>query len=574
MNKIKILLIDDNPFCKANEPMNTTARELLMKFLAINSETLYQMDEFGFPIFNIDTSGKNEGLLDYFELKWLYSTSSLKTYFNITNSVEDILGSAALGEFGYVPDIVVFDYALTGNEANQPKGYKYEFVKRKLDPCFNLFKKAMEKNISYKTSNFNYEWEKDKANKDRFGLFAGGVLVERFRHDTPCFGIPATYWETIKLEKSEPGFFEWFLADAFRNVFNNPDLKGKTETQKSWQVIIDAAMPEFRKSIIELIRLNKIQIDLLELIKLLNGGYFNEEGVREVNTFTFNTIYGLRSLLLDGLFVDEGIGEATDIPQELKDILVGRKITDRDVKIWNFLKDVLKALIDASTLGVGISEIENAIVNSSNLIRVFDSVDFKKRILLSYYHDKVINHGITILNTDEKAVYDECLKLFILAGDKIEKPGEYSLSVIGSKGKGSNKLINRLTTFFVATRLWERYSSYISSLDDDSTNSHTPADQSQIALIPPKVTDLILALFPIWTEHIVLFNDKGLLLTNPVEAMGKTRLNTLCNFGHADIEDENGIDLRKQMSVGEFMIVKCFATSLNFKKIPFWLKKN
>lgn len=569
MNKINILIIDDSPFCASEEPESPVDKEILAKILNVSVKQIESIEDFGFPVFDIDMTGKYKNFSDYFDLKWLYSTSSIKSYFDAVNCFEDNFGSAMLGGNGYIPDIVVFDYALTGNENNQPKGYKCAFIKKSLDPTATMEDYISKQSILHTSTVTNYEWDLNKKNEDRFGLFAGGIIVERFRHQTPCFGIPATYWESAKLKNTEPGFFEWFLADAFKGVFANPDLKGKTETQKSWQIIIDAAMPEYRNSIIDLIRLGKIQPDLQNILHLLHDGINTFDELAEKN-LKFETVYGKRELDLNGLFIDKTFDEIENTfeKEAINEIQI---TTERGFAVWEFLNKIISALVNDSRSGNVNSELETAINNTNNLLNTFDSDLFQKRILLSYYHDKASLQGYESLNDHERQTYQEYADFFqIIDNEELAYP-EYSISTISEKGKRANKLVNRLTAFFVATKLWERYSNFaFDFLQNKEENA--AVNYFQLALNPPNVTDFLLALFPVWTGHIVLLQENGTLYKGPREAMGKSKLNTTCDFKYSDFNDVSGIDLRSEMSYEEYLLVKAYAASLNFKKYPKWLK--
>ena len=575
-NTIKVLLIDDNPeyaFCNkdfvGSIPYNIRNDSSIKRIPWVTR----MKHSTSVLLFN-----KLEGIETYFELKWLQFFQDVYDYRNLSFLTKLNYGFKALSQEGYVPDIIVFDYALTDskheneflnylntqvlNEFLNPNVRLRNFIASKNGESYTIYRDQ-----DYKDSSSSLP--KHDTNNDSYGLYCGSLLTEMFKYDIPIASIPVTRKDKYQINKEkDPAFFEWFINNTYHKIFDR-----NHRTNKDWNSILNDGLHVYRTEIKNMISNGKIHVDLSNLIKLLNGGFLKtNEGARDIQDFKFTTRYGYKNIPIDGLFIDKNINLANDIPKDLVDLAGERRVYERDIAIWNFLKDVLSGLIDASKLGVGKSDIEKAIEISNNLIKVFDSVDFKKRILLSHYHEKVNKYGIDNLNNDERSVYDECLKLFIISDDKIIKPGEYSLSILGTKGKEASKIINRLTTFFVATRLWERYCSYVSSIEDVSINLQTPSDQFHIALIPPKVADLLFVLFPIWTKHIVLMNEKGELLTNPKEDMGKTRLKTLCGFGHADINDVNGIDLRQQMSLGEYMIVKSFATSLAFKKTPFWLK--
>lgn len=588
-NKIKILLIDDNPFCKSSKPEDTTGRELLKQFLGIGDNKISEIQEtdYGFPIYNINISGKNKNLLKYFDLKWLYSTSSIKNYFNLTNVMENVFGSSALGVNGYIPDIVVFDYALTGNEENQPKGYRFDFINKKLNPNYKLEKIVIKEKIAFGSQSSNFEWSTAEKNKDRLGLFAGGIIVERFRHNTPCFGIPATYWDSINLKKTEAGFFEWFLSGALRDVFSNPNLKGKTEEQKSWQIILDAGIREYRGSIIELIRLGKIHIDLIELMSLLNGEFLVSNGERSVSSFSFETIYGKRDIPLDGLFIDKEITSATEIPKELDAISNKRTITERDVEIWNFLTDVVKIIIEKNNNEIKQTELAEAIKIADNLIKAVNSYDFRLRLSLSHYHS-IVKSNLS-LDAFEAKMYNLCKEVFNIETIKVKdkKNGDYISKEVLQKEeycfdtsfnqlqeeseKLKRKNTGRFVVFFMCVRLWKIYNDYMYSIEEGEELAPNQ-NLAHFAKFPPNKNDLLLFLYPFWSNDVILFNgstmDKG-----ASDAM-KSRL-TKCGIKWGEIVQKHGVDPTPIMNPGEHYITQAYASHFQFKSqtyIPGWLK--
>ena len=271
--------------------------------LNINDEQLKSIEEneYGFPYFNIDKIRySNFDIL--FELKWLNSSRSIKNYYNQMNYFEDKDGHNFISQNGFIPDIVVFDYSLKDNEATAPKGYTKDFVKKTFDPCYTLDtlmsedekKTVLEEDLFPFKRKIDVKTTKDEPAKflvvDRLGLYAGGIIVERFRHDAPCIGCPCTFFEPNILEGSEAHYFEWLLSVAFRKIFDDPKLR-QLKNNKRWEYIIDATLPKYRDSILDMIKLNKIQVDLNELIALLDGKFLkNNDKEREYKYFSFRSV--------------------------------------------------------------------------------------------------------------------------------------------------------------------------------------------------------------------------------------------------------------------------------------------
>src|SRR3954464_1859151 len=98
MNKIRILIIDDKPVYAYPTP-----------------------DAFNhYPVVSDDSDYNTLPELNKcFEVQWLQSPEDTKEYRDFCLEYEDQFGSVSLGQSGYVPEIILFDYALSGEPAKQ-----------------------------------------------------------------------------------------------------------------------------------------------------------------------------------------------------------------------------------------------------------------------------------------------------------------------------------------------------------------------------------------------------------------------------------------------------------------------
>src|SRR5688572_29559467 len=94
MEKIKILLIDDNP-------------QSLMPIT--EGEQFYPRLTFGFN----DTKFRSEVVSANFELGWLQSPRDVVEFTTFTDALIQSYGAPSLVEKGFVPEIVLFDYKLS-----------------------------------------------------------------------------------------------------------------------------------------------------------------------------------------------------------------------------------------------------------------------------------------------------------------------------------------------------------------------------------------------------------------------------------------------------------------------------
>lgn len=563
MKKIKILLIDDNPMFCSLESLDDKDFEFLSKFFSkCIDDVKKHITPFnlGFPVFN-NLEGKltkYNSFLDHFELKWLHSTSSIKEYYDTINTLdnENLLNHKKI----YIPDIVVFDYAMTGNETKsniKPKGYSVEFIEEHLDPLYNYRKKYRTKLIE------NYSWDNSKNNEDRFGLFSGGMIIERFRRNKPCFGVPSTYWTKDKLEKTEAGFFEWFIGDSFRNIFDEGQLRTKTGENKSWEVIIDSALKEFRNEIIESIKLQKITLDFNNLIDLASTSN-NEIENKNINYYS---LYGNRELPLQGLFIDCNI----EIDDNNDNKIISKfnliEPTRRQVEIYKFISEIL----DIVTLNLSISEIKNADASVKQLLNVFDQPIFTQRIMFSELHRKF--NSEEKLDIEDKITYNELLKIFEIRDNRIVNISQITIGNFGSKGKNKNISYNKLIVSFAAINLLKRWDTFMSNINKEDSSFRNRYNQPTESIIPPDINDLLLLLFPMWTEHIILFNEKGAIVKKVSDAF-QSQLTTLTKSKFKDLKskDNTGIDLTGFLSKGEIYLAKAYMKSLKFENSLKWLE--
>ena len=214
------------------------------------------------------------GIEKYFEVMWLQDINDIKEYRNLCRQAEDNFGSEYLGENGWVPEIVCFDYALkpgknmyTGFPENIKKsnpnivlnkilGNKKRLVRDYTDSekitiktakiqetISNLSseKKTLFENLSQDNKQIwieNYLIENDKLPfyepeitvgphlRDNMGLYGGALIVSQFRKH-PCVGIPTTSKNEKELRGTEAEFFEWLLEEELNYTFFHGVLNQK-----------------------------------------------------------------------------------------------------------------------------------------------------------------------------------------------------------------------------------------------------------------------------------------------------------------------------------------------------------
>jgi len=373
-NKLKILLIDDNP-----ELRNEVGRfglfqghsdsEKLMPYVWNDSPDGSDDDP--------DLNRRMEIVGDAFEVKWLKSPKDIKNYLELTKTISRTFDKITLSKKGFIPDIVVFDYSLTQG-MNDDINLSADILEY-INPNIGMqnFLKDEDKPVHLEERNISHSIPRDQ---DTLGLFLSTLILEIFAQDYPCIGIPITFFKD-KLDGKDAHVFEWVVNEYYDKV-----MKWKGKANKKWHEIIDFSMPLYQEKILTQIKQNRITINPSHLYELLNGGYLVREGKvkRGIETLSLNTIYGDKSINLDYLFVNANPFKGAQPTDSQKEVVGDSLVTERDVEIDIFLHKVVDAVIQLANVGLGIKEIVKAKEIADTLFSDY-SADFEDRIDLSEF---------------------------------------------------------------------------------------------------------------------------------------------------------------------------------------------
>jgi hypothetical protein len=279
-----------------------------------------------------------------------------------------------------LPDIVVFDYKLSEafktntNALSYTDDDHYDFLKsksasHKLKVDFNALRKKEKlfldhsdvRNGLYSQDNFKAEIKAGEIlSDDEFGLFCGISIVREFK-EYIAVGVPATINKADKTTMSYNSiFYEWINSYDLKGAIERP---AKPDEMKDWAKILDFSADLLRKRILAQMQLGKITVNLPQLLAWVTDKPSEKEEIeQEKRLFTFESIYGVRHLPLDGLFIDEDVS-----------------VRDNAIKTW--IKSIL------STYQRNISTIDSAINKYSDIYSIFQKY-FTDRILLSYFSKK------------------------------------------------------------------------------------------------------------------------------------------------------------------------------------------
>jgi len=584
MNKINLLLIDDNPkFCWLS-----LKDAVQLGCLSNNGYTDAQLAK-KIPVV-INDAPSSEGdhwnaLKKHFNLKWLQSPLDVREYYDLSTEIESRFTSAKLGQKGFVPEIICFDYALS--DMMDMSYYDYEsdrevlstinpnyalvdFFATELNETKTLHRHLENVPLNYKTDT--------QANMDNMGCYAGGITAFMFRNH-PCSAVPVTFKTKDKVEGKDAGYFEWLLHNEFDQIF---DWEERGE-EKSWYKIIKIAVENLRKRIMNYIQSRKILPVYNALLKLSVGEFEKDEGV-----FTFYSIYGERQLPLDGLFIefdnDTRKDKISKWAQELLDKLYQQKgyslstfLLDNAFKfsneLWNRYKDTESVLqrLKISELGYLLS------LDNDKLLREIKEKNNSKIVakvreeLHEEYNILTKRFGIRV---DKKKIKS---KREINGNDKEKDEFAYRLEFGYDLRNGNFSTIERRWGVLITLlRLHHHFLKFYFSIPDENI-SHFTFLKSQ-----PDEKDYYLALFPIAQSPIVtLFhksdgdNFKNALkrqtcYKNTTEGDYGFELDSIINC----IRDKNGI------LPEEIYLIKSIARDKNEfpyyqdeNNLPQWLKK-
>jgi hypothetical protein len=277
-DKIKILLVDDNP------------------------ESLTLRDTVDGKQSDLPRIAAPE-LAPYFEVLWLATVEEVR---NFRDSFLTVASASPelLGEVGVVPELLIFDYALSGidlavNERRAVGEHGYQ----KISPIPRLKTALSKLDISLREltdSRPRLEHLEGEASKtpvagkgaDNYGCFGGGLLLTAF-FGHPCASVPTTRWGEEKTEGTEAAIFEWLLKRDSDGSFQH---KGRTSAR--WDEIIKFAIPRLRKRIEQLDDANLIRLSLDDLFEL------SENNPGQIQALRVWSRYGLRRLPVKILFME------------------------------------------------------------------------------------------------------------------------------------------------------------------------------------------------------------------------------------------------------------------------------
>lgn len=243
------------------------------------------------------------------EVYWVSNPEQARV---LLNSLERIFMAKhqALEMVPFPPEVFIFDYAQTQRDKSH--------IRRPDDPSnpFPILKNALSQ--CYPGADFGidetgglYEGPPPPSDpgSDRFGCFMGGTLARLF-HGHPCASVPTTAHP--RSPEESVAFFEWFNEQYFHGGFDQ-----KERRTLNWRIIINSAMPVFRKNFVTLAKHGEIEVFPTSLTNL---SQFATHPANEDLYLGFRSRFGTRRLSLVSVFCDEVRSLSDEVKAFSKDL--------------------------------------------------------------------------------------------------------------------------------------------------------------------------------------------------------------------------------------------------------------
>lgn len=543
IKKIQVLLIDDYPSFALTKVANASSFKEVSLSDSQKEKPIPSIEEFQTEKREISSTKvlkpsavtletEKIEFSKYFELKWLRNADDIQLFRKLCQDIEEEHSPSRLGEDdGFVPEVVLFDYALTGHEdMNYPNESDDMEILQRSVPIYNLKKILTDKDGESKTHTIEpfdlsvFEIESG-LNSDNIGCIGGVLTVSYFRNH-PCIGIATTRKSDEHLKGQEAKFVEGLVKEPHQFDFS---LRGNNNNL-NWETLLKRSASNLRERIKILIQSSKITPSLSQLIELAGGTITDR-------VFTFTSIYGERVLPLDGLFID--VEEA-----------------NRNESIKNFAKKCLDLHLKNANEGLTKDVLEAAIKFCVDLLEQYDNKEgkFLERIRFSQLKQKADNSTITTeQQTELDGIYTK------LGMDKDAKEYKDAFDLRHYNGANDN-LVKRYAALFVMVNIYNRYLEFKESNADKTEFKGKPYLFTQ-----PEKMDYLLAIYPRPATPLVMpLHGASDGLDNDLKRTTKR-----ANTDTAGILINSVLNKKDGISDGEKFLLQSYANGIGMKKENF-----
>lgn len=440
-NKIRVLLIDDYPSFALTKAAHTNLdnlrdnqKELDVPFISSKVDITGKLEDDNSnsmsPINVRINFVEEEEYSEYFELKWLRNKEDLQLYKKLCRITEDQFSSSGLGRIdGVVPEIVLFDYALTGHEDKSYLNEESDMnLLTQIVPIYRIKEFLLDEKKEIPTADnvsLDVSLIADGLNSDNIGCMGGIMTVSHFRNHV-CIGLATSRKSDEHIQGQDVQFLESLVKEPYQFNFS---LRGNIKNL-TWKTLLTNSALMLRNRIKTLIQSSKITLDLTQLLEYAGGDVKPEQDKR---IFTFQSVYGVRHLPLDGLFID--------IDAE-----------NRKEAVQSFAKECLDIHLKNANSGLTKDIFDEAIKFARQLLEQYDNKDkFLKRIRFSQLKQKAENSTITAdQQTDLNSIFSE------LGMEITAKEYKDAFDLRNYNGTNDN-LVKRYAALFVMVAIYHRY---------------------------------------------------------------------------------------------------------------------
>lgn len=464
-DRIRVLLIDDNPEFAFVRP--EFVPEQWPSEGAPAPPTAGQLTQHTQRVIGV-YSRHDPRLAPHFEAQLLESAEAAKEYRDLCLRLET-LGPRALGEHGWIPEIILVDYDLSqGQFTPADLGFAWPRV----SPLFRLREQVARMGLT-PPGGKGTRPDIDVAfgERDRSGCYAGGLIAASLAAH-PCVPIPTTVQSDDQVGR-DTLVFEWLLRDQFFDAWRNRG--GKDPDMRE---VVAAGVQNWRRRLEEQVQAGDVLISLADLARASESAEISTLGLH------VESRYCRRHLPLEGLFVD--------VPVEMA------PATARD---W--AQRLLQTVLGGPFGGDYAKGRELA----SALLARYDSLDFIDRYRLSDLFEE------DNLPEEDDAERTNLLRRFGVSGSGAKaKCTENTLdleTVKRGRGKYSERA-RRWAALFVMVHLSERATSAAAKWTDICKANAIRKEETVPEMLTTDIglLDVYLALFPCPEQPVKITQDK------------------------------------------------------------------
>jgi hypothetical protein len=281
-DKIRVLLIDDNPSFLSEDKIDDRGKVYSVPVIADDPTSESHRPE----------------ISELFELRWIATAREARHYRDLVRRI----GFAAphkLTADGLIPEIICFDYALTGmrHDVCDPIRGLPQDVVTSISPMHKL--QACATSIAIPVLETPAEPDTGHVHDDdNHGCYAGGMVFSSLS-DHPCAPVALTRKGKDKTVRTEAALFEWLLEEESDHTFGR-----KGRPNPTWNDLLIDGAKALQDRIAELAKVARIQISLDDLLALAD-----EKAAALHPILTLRSRYGRRRLPTEGLFIDVAQGQ-------------------------------------------------------------------------------------------------------------------------------------------------------------------------------------------------------------------------------------------------------------------------